>query len=264
MITKTNMLRTFSFKYIIYLTTNPKYSVYFCKEYKKMEVTMLEQSNFTEMKQISVGKDEEKVKARLRDEWLPLTKPQREDVLSLSGLTSYAVTRSYEKGRISLKLTLALAQFLHINPYYLAGASDERDLYSDELVTKFLADNGHADLVVKDKPKRKYQRKAKPEAEAVEAPVPEEPSPEPVVEAAESFNEEEETEAVSETVSEETASEETASTEETDNSTDINQDELNNISYKSAKKLLKALFMRAKHSADANATAYKVKALLLK
>jgi hypothetical protein len=216
---------------------------------------MLEQSNFADMKQISVGKDEEKVRARLREEWLPLTKPQRADVLNLSGLTSYAVTRSYEKGRVSLKLALALAQSLHINPYYLTGASDERDLFSDELAIQFLADYGHTDLVVKDKPKRKYNRKAKPVAEepAAEEPtaaVQEWTSPEPATEAAESDSPE---------IAEVNDTEEAP----VDLPSDVFEESID-ITFKAAKKLLKALFMRAKHSEDAKATANQVKKLLMK
>jgi hypothetical protein len=108
---------------------------------------MLELNKFKEMKQISVGQDEEKIKSRVKKVWVALTKPQREEVLNLSGLSVYAAMRTYQKGKISLKLALALAQVQKVNPYFLTGASDDREDYTDDRINQFLTDNGHADLL---------------------------------------------------------------------------------------------------------------------
>ncbi len=124
---------------------------------------MLEQEQFNEIRLVSVGKDEEKIKSRIKEIWLKLPKPQREEILNLSGLTVHAVTRSYQKGKLSLKLALSMAQILKLNPNYLTGASDEREGFSTEAINQFLTDNGHAALNTgNEKPRRKYNRKPKP------------------------------------------------------------------------------------------------------
>jgi hypothetical protein len=130
---------------------------------------MLDQIKFNEIRQTSVGKDVEKIQSRVKEAWLPLKKPQREEILNLSGLTIHAVMRSYQKGKLSLKLALAMAQSLKINPYFLTGDSDERDVCTDEIINQFLADNGHASLLENsEKQRRKYNRKQPSEQKANE------------------------------------------------------------------------------------------------
>ncbi len=122
---------------------------------------MLGSDQFKQIRLTSVGQNEEKVQSRVKEIWLSLPKTKREEILNLSGLSVHAATRTYQRGKISLKFALALAQTQNINPYYLSGASDEREGCSDEIINKFLAANGHADVVsVTSTPSKKANTKS--------------------------------------------------------------------------------------------------------
>jgi hypothetical protein len=211
---------------------------------------LLDKEKFNKMKQIGVGKDSEKIKERLKAIWLPLKRPQREEILELAGLSKHAASSSYENGSISLKLTLAVAQTQQINPYYLTGESDEKDDYSDEVVKQFLTDHKHGDLTTEDKPKRKYERKPKPEA--VPAPVAEAAE---VIEIVPNTNDNADVPEPAPVVDAPPAAPPVAAVPA---AADLD------LSVKKARKLLKGLYMRAESCDEAKQVLSAVKNLLVK
>lgn len=122
---------------------------------------MLGQAEFKEIKQTNVGKDIEKTKQRVKEIWSELDKNQRNEIMELSDLKKYTIQRTYTLGNISVKLAAAMAQVLSINPYYLTGASDERNEYSDEIFRQFLTENKYGKFFESgEKKKRQYNRKS--------------------------------------------------------------------------------------------------------
>ena len=131
---------------------------------------MLPQEFFKKLKQVNVSKDMEKTKERLRVIWSPLAKPKREEILALCGLKKFSIERAYKSGNASAKIIAAFSQVLELDPYYLAGMTDEQSPFDDVLLIKFLADLKY------DVSKRNLAkpRKAKPTADV---PSPTEDSP---------------------------------------------------------------------------------------
>ena len=107
---------------------------------------MISKAVLEKLKQKNVSKDAEQTKERLREAWLSSKKPLRNEILSLAGLTKFAVRNSCQSGGISAKLTLAVSCVLKINPYFLTGESDWREDFSENVVRQFLVDKGYADL----------------------------------------------------------------------------------------------------------------------
>lgn len=125
---------------------------------------MLNQEAFKKLKQVDVSKDPEKTKKRVREAWSKLEKSRREAMFELAGLKKYTVERSYKNGNISVKLAAALAQIIGIDPYYLIGAADEPQEYSEALIFAFLKEFGYGRVLENlPKPKRKYTRRANTE-----------------------------------------------------------------------------------------------------
>jgi hypothetical protein len=212
------------------------------------------------MKQVGVGKDSEKIKERLKAIWLPLKKPQREEILTLAGLSKHAASSSYENGSISLKLTLAVAQTQQINPYYLTGESDDKDDYSEDVVKKFLTEHKHGDLTTEEKPKRKYERKPKPEA------VPAAPAAEVIEEVpnADENAENAENEAAAAPEAEAVIAAPPAAVPAALPALPAEPAAALDLSAKKAKKLLKSLYMRAEYCDEAKQVLSAVKNLLVK
>jgi len=90
-----------------------------------------------------------------------------------------------------MKLVVAIAQGVNINPYYLTGEADEPGEFTQVILLQLLNQHGYKKLAEEiapsvpaeeaPKPKRKYTRKQKPVVEDA-APEPEveaEPDPEP-------------------------------------------------------------------------------------
>jgi len=152
------------------------------------------------LKQNNISVDAAKTTERAQQLWKSQKNATKADLLALAGCTGPTVHRIYKSGAIHIKLALAFAQTLNINPYYLTGEADEPGEFSDVLLLQLLEQHGYKQLAeelapsapaeeeVVVKPKRKYTRKpksvveetpaAEPEAEAEVIPEPE-PAPEP-------------------------------------------------------------------------------------
>ncbi|MCL2855834.1 MAG: hypothetical protein FWE21_09495 [Defluviitaleaceae bacterium] len=106
---------------------------------------MIKAEFIKKMKQSNVSKDAEKTIARLKEVWKGLSKAQREQVLDFSGVTKFAIERSYKVGALSAKVVVAIAQVAEIYPQYLTGESDEKTVSGDltAIVTDFLKELGY-------------------------------------------------------------------------------------------------------------------------
>jgi hypothetical protein len=159
------------------------------------EQHMLTAEQLGTLKQVNISADPAKTAQRTEQLWKSQKNATKAELIEYAGCTAATMRRIYKTGAIHMKLALAFAQMLNINPYYLTGEADEPGEFSDTLLLQLLEQHGYKKLVAElapveeaPKPKRKYTRKAKAvaeEAPAVEPmaevePVPE-PAPEPEV-----------------------------------------------------------------------------------
>jgi hypothetical protein len=104
---------------------------------------MLKPEYIKELKQTNVSESPEKTMERLKAVWKPLSGPKREEILSLSGLVKASIERAYKTGNVSAKILTAVGQVLSLDPYYLAGKSDEQRPFDDALLIQFLTELGY-------------------------------------------------------------------------------------------------------------------------
>jgi len=145
------------------------------------------------LKQNNISVDAAKTTERAQQLWKSQKNATKADLAALAGCSPPSIHRIYKTGAIHIKLALAFAQTLNINPYYLTGEADELGEFSDAILLQLLEQHGYKQLAEEiappapaeeaPKPKRKYTRKVKPVVEE-EAPDPEleaesEPAPEP-------------------------------------------------------------------------------------
>jgi len=154
---------------------------------------MLTLENLATLKQVNISKDADKTKERVEQLWKSQSNAKKKELTEFAGCIAATFHRIYKSGAIHMKLALALAQTLNINPYYLTGEADEPGEFSDALLLQLLEQHGYKKLAEElappapaeeaSKPKRKYTRKPKPvveeEAPALEPEVEAEPAPEP-------------------------------------------------------------------------------------
>ncbi|MCL2053285.1 MAG: hypothetical protein FWG90_02435 [Oscillospiraceae bacterium] len=115
---------------------------------------MLTAEQFRSLKKMNASKDMEKSKKRIEEDYKAASKTQKAEIVALSGLDR----TSFYKGIASLKVVLSMAQVLGVSPYYYGGVVDEKDDFSEELLSEFLNDYGQS---APARVKRQYNRKAK-------------------------------------------------------------------------------------------------------
>ena len=123
---------------------------------------MLNTEQFKQIKNRALPQNSEKSIPRFIEGWKSLSAQQKKDFLALTGLGSSTVTKfTVEKaGAVSTKIILGLAQFLNVSPYYCIGTMDEKGMFSDEELEKFLKE---FDIGLSSKTKsekRKYTKKS--------------------------------------------------------------------------------------------------------
>jgi len=99
---------------------------------------MLKAEQIQSLSKSNQSVDGQKTKERIREVWNPTDKKTRDEILKLCGLTQFAVQKSASTGTISAKTVCAISQTLKINPYYLIGESDEKDYFTDDIISDFL------------------------------------------------------------------------------------------------------------------------------
>ena len=155
---------------------------------------MLTSEQLGNFKQVNISIDAEKTAQRTEQLWKNQKNATKAELIEFAGCTAATMRRIYKTGAIHMKLVVAIAQGVNINPYYLTGEVDEPGEFSEALLLQLLNQHGYTKLAEElappapaeeaPKPKRKYTRKAKPVVEE-EAPEPEpkpEPEPEIIVE----------------------------------------------------------------------------------
>jgi hypothetical protein len=91
-----------------------------------------------------ISKDYETTKARMAVQWQKITMNQQEsDFFSKYCLTKNIINKTLKDGKISLRITAALAKELSVNPYFLTCDSENHSEYSDEQLGQFLIENGY-------------------------------------------------------------------------------------------------------------------------
>ena len=154
---------------------------------------MLTAEQLGALKQVNISADQEKTAQRTEQLWKSQRNATKAELIEYAGCTAATMRRIYKTGAIHMKLALAFAQMLNINPYYLTGEVDELGEFSDTLLLQLLEQHGYKQLVAELAPaeeapklKRKYTRKVKAVAEEAPAAAPveeaeaaPEPAPEP-------------------------------------------------------------------------------------
>ena len=115
---------------------------------------MLEGTLIQKLKQSNVSVDADKTKERTESSWKSLSRKDKQQVLSLAGVSPATIYRIYNTGNISAKLAVPLAQVLDVNPAYLTGAADEQGTGDDDTVRAFLTEHGYEKLLAGQKPRR--------------------------------------------------------------------------------------------------------------
>jgi len=136
---------------------------------------MLTAEQLQSLKRTNISKDAEKTKQRSETLWKSLKLAQRDVIKELAGVSAQTIYKVYKDGGISIKVTLAFAQTLGINPYYLTGEADEPGECTGAIIRKLLLKHGYKKLVSEivwseaTSEKRKYTRREKPEPVEVSA-----------------------------------------------------------------------------------------------
>jgi len=144
---------------------------------------MLTAENIQSLKQTNISVDGEKTKERVEALWKAAKGAEKQAIRELANVVAATVYRIYNTGSISAKLAIAFAQVLNVSPFYLTGEADEPGAFSEADLLRLLEQQGYKKLLAEitppaeeaEKPKRKYTRRQKPEAEeasAVEEHVP--------------------------------------------------------------------------------------------
>jgi len=150
---------------------------------------MLTSENLSTLKQVNISIDPEKTSARTEQLWKSQKSATKNDLVAFAGCKPTTIHRIYKTCSIHIKLALAFAPTLNINPYYLTGEADEPGEFTFAVLLQLLEQHGYKKLAEELAPpaeeapklKRKYTRKPKPVVEEAPAAEPEaeaEPAPE--------------------------------------------------------------------------------------
>ncbi len=193
---------------------------------------MLTSDMIKTLKQVNISVDSELTKHRTKGVLKAASREQKRQIDAFAGLKRASINRVYTTGSISVKIAVAVAHVLNINPYYLTGEVSEPGECSDELLAEFLAAKGYKDIAEKAaKPPRKPRQKRTPKVAVAEVSMALPPElAEPVIAPA-------------------------PAPEALPPAGDFTEEE--------AVILLRALFVRAQYGGDCGGTLAKVKALLI-
>ncbi|WP_297636129.1 hypothetical protein [uncultured Clostridium sp.] len=90
-------------------------------------------------KNISINK--EITKERLKEIWSKITREELKRTIKLGGFSnSRSFNKTRKTGIISVRMTVALAVALKINPFFLSAEEDDKEKYSEEMLIRFLKD----------------------------------------------------------------------------------------------------------------------------
>jgi len=138
---------------------------------------MLNVEKMKRLKRVSVTKDTQKAKDRIKQDFKSADKETKAKIVELSGLAHRSFYSVYKTGVATARPVLAMAQLLDVTPYYYTGAADERGSCTEEELARFLIEHGYEGLLIGDEmQKRKYSRKQgtepKQKSALIEEPMP--------------------------------------------------------------------------------------------
>mgnify|MGYP003623523238 CR=1 FL=1 len=117
---------------------------------------MLSEGIIKKLKQSNVSVDSAKTKIRVQQLWKEASSAQQGEVLDLAGIKRQSVYRVHRTGNVSARLAIALAQTLNVDPFYITGQNDLREVCSDAALVELLTLHKYTALV---KEHTKEQRK---------------------------------------------------------------------------------------------------------
>jgi len=124
---------------------------------------MLTENLFEGLKKINLSTDPQKSMDRISADFKAASADVKKKILELSGLTRSTFYNAFQKGSASPKMVLALAQLLGVSPYYYTGENNEKGVFNDDVLKRFLEEKN---LSVTAK------KKTAPKAKAVKAEKP--------------------------------------------------------------------------------------------
>ncbi|MDR2525058.1 MAG: hypothetical protein LBC83_02515 [Oscillospiraceae bacterium] len=128
---------------------------------------MLNQASIQQLKQSNISKDAEKTKERVELHWKSANTKQKSAIKSLAGVAAQTVYRVCNTGSISIKIAIAFAQTLNINPYFFTGQTEEPGECTGAVLRDLLQEHGYRKLLMeRDAAEKKLSRKLKAESEA--------------------------------------------------------------------------------------------------
>lgn len=100
---------------------------------------MLDYDLIKKMNSKNISIDVEITKERLKKIWSNITKEQLRKAIKLGGFSnSRSFNKTRKTGIISVRMTVALAVALEINPFYLSAEENKKEDYSEEKLIDFV------------------------------------------------------------------------------------------------------------------------------
>lgn len=105
---------------------------------------MLDKLIVSQLNTANISIDNAKTKERLEEIWKNATSQERQKAVDLGG---YKDTRSFNNAlrtaRISLRMTVAIAQIFNIDPLFISAESDVKQELTEENLNKIIENHGY-------------------------------------------------------------------------------------------------------------------------
>lgn len=100
---------------------------------------MLDYDLIKKMNSKNISIDVEITRERLKKIWSNITREQIRKIIKIGGFSnSRSFNKTRKTGIISVRMTVALAVALEINPFYLSAEENKKEDYSEEKVIDFI------------------------------------------------------------------------------------------------------------------------------
>jgi len=107
----------------------------------------LSDSFMDKLKQKNISVNGDKTKERVKNIWDSADKQNRKALIDVTGRAMYNyISITIKNGRITAKMTILLARYLDVNPFYIIGEADERGKFTEDLLKDFLITLGYKKL----------------------------------------------------------------------------------------------------------------------
>ena len=107
----------------------------------------LSDSFMDKLKQKNISVNGDKTKERVKNIWDSADKQNRKALIDVTGRAMYNyISITIKNGRITAKMTILLARYLDVNPFYIIGGADERGKFTEDVLKDFLITLGYKKL----------------------------------------------------------------------------------------------------------------------